>query len=102
MSKHSGQRSWGYMLLLTLCLALPMAACCLVSHARRSSCPPHRAPCAHLISLLALLSVPVVSDAPIRAAEGDLRPIFEPFGPVDYIELERNAVGMSVGKATVQ
>ena len=35
-------------------------------------------------------------------SEADLRPIFEPFGQVDYIQIERDAAGQSVGKATIQ
>lgn len=34
--------------------------------------------------------------------ESDLRPIFEPFGALDFLTLERDPVGHSTGMAFVQ
>lgn len=43
-----------------------------------------------------------VSNLHASISEGDLRPIFEPFGALDFVTLQRNALGQSTGTAFVQ
>jgi RNA-binding protein 39 len=43
-----------------------------------------------------------VSNLHVSITENDLRPIFEPFGPLDFVTLQRDPLGRSTGTAFVQ
>lgn len=45
---------------------------------------------------------PLLSAFPPCAAEPDLQPIFEPFGPLDFVRLQRDATGQATGIGFVQ
>lgn len=44
----------------------------------------------------------LVSNLPLNVVEADLRQIFDPFGPVDFLTLQRDTMGNSQGIALVQ
>lgn len=48
------------------------------------------------------LSPPTLSASPHGPAEPDLQPIFEPFGPLDFVRLQRDATGQATGIGFVQ
>lgn len=43
-----------------------------------------------------------VSNLPVNIVEADLRPILEAFGPLNFITVQRDTTGVSVGSAVVQ
>jgi len=59
----------------------------------RLSCPDPPTP---------LLTHHAPSRLPHQTAEPDLQPIFEPFGPLDFVRLQRDATGQATGIGFVQ
>ncbi|KAI7845041.1 hypothetical protein COHA_001407 [Chlorella ohadii] len=43
-----------------------------------------------------------LSNLPVQISEPDLQPIFEPFGPLDFVRLQRDATGQATGIGFVQ
>jgi hypothetical protein len=46
--------------------------------------------------------LPALPCLPACPAENDLRPIFEPFGPLDFLTLQRDMAARATGNAYVQ
>jgi len=44
----------------------------------------------------------IVSNLPVNVVEAELRQIFDPFGQVDFLTVQRDAMGLSQGTALVQ